>query len=275
MNITRKRGVQGVIAILVCRGRGRACTRRSIRPRALREQLDRIFTEHAYDPPRFGPAMWLPDGTAYSILEKSAGAAAGSEIALLRCRHGRANRPRAGVAARRAWGDALRHRRIRLVERRPKAAHLHQYEESLARQHPRRLLGPRRGQRRAEETRRQGARVVADVRQVLARWDARRVRPRQQHPRRTPERRRDDHAHPRRIRDDDQRHVGLGLRRGAGPARRLPLEPGRTPDRVLAVRFDRRRHLLADRRHDRRLPEGHADSVSQGRDDELRRCGSV
>jgi dipeptidyl-peptidase-4 len=48
--------------------------------RALREQLDRIFTEHAYDPPRFGPAMWLPDGTAYSILEKS-GAAAGSEIA--------------------------------------------------------------------------------------------------------------------------------------------------------------------------------------------------
>jgi dipeptidyl-peptidase 4 len=49
--------------------------------RALREQLDRIFTEHAYDPPRFGPAMWLPDGTAYSILEKSAGAAAESEIA--------------------------------------------------------------------------------------------------------------------------------------------------------------------------------------------------
>jgi dipeptidyl-peptidase 4 len=80
VNITRKRGVQGVIAILVVAAA--VAVHAQVDPaRALREQLDRIFTDHAYDPPRFGSAMWLPDGTAYSILEKSAGAAAGSEIA--------------------------------------------------------------------------------------------------------------------------------------------------------------------------------------------------
>jgi dipeptidyl-peptidase-4 len=49
--------------------------------RALREQIDRIFTAHAYDPPRFGPARWLPDSTAYAIVERSIGGTGGSEIA--------------------------------------------------------------------------------------------------------------------------------------------------------------------------------------------------
>src|ERR1043166_8016933 len=44
----------------------------------LRAQIDRIFTEHAYDAPRFGPARWLPDGTAYAIVERGD---AGAEIA--------------------------------------------------------------------------------------------------------------------------------------------------------------------------------------------------
>ena len=53
---------------------------------ALRAQIDRIFTEHAYDPPRFGPARWLPDGGAYAIVERTGGPstglrAGGSEIA--------------------------------------------------------------------------------------------------------------------------------------------------------------------------------------------------
>ena len=80
MSITRRGSVRGVMAILVIAA-AVAAHGQVDNARALREQLDRIFTEHAYDPPRFGPAMWLPDGTAYSILEKSAGAAAGSEIA--------------------------------------------------------------------------------------------------------------------------------------------------------------------------------------------------
>jgi dipeptidyl-peptidase-4 len=45
---------------------------------ALRAQIDRIFKDHAYDPPRFGPARWLPDGKAYAIVERSG---AGTEIA--------------------------------------------------------------------------------------------------------------------------------------------------------------------------------------------------
>ena len=48
------------------------------RAAALRAQIDRIFKDHAYDPPRFGPARWLPDGTAYAIVERSGG---GTEIA--------------------------------------------------------------------------------------------------------------------------------------------------------------------------------------------------
>ena len=37
---------------------------------ALRAQIDRIYTQNAYAAPRFGPARWLPDGTAYAIVER-------------------------------------------------------------------------------------------------------------------------------------------------------------------------------------------------------------
>src|SRR5262245_1162477 len=45
---------------------------------ALQAQIDRIFKDRAYDAPRFGPARWLPDGTAYAVVERNGGA---SEIA--------------------------------------------------------------------------------------------------------------------------------------------------------------------------------------------------
>jgi dipeptidyl-peptidase 4 len=41
-------------------------------------QIGRIFEGHAYDPPRFGPARWLPDGSAYAIVERNANG--GSDI---------------------------------------------------------------------------------------------------------------------------------------------------------------------------------------------------
>jgi dipeptidyl-peptidase 4 len=41
-------------------------------------QIDRIFKERVYDPPRFGPARWLPDGSGYTVLDPPRGA--GSEI---------------------------------------------------------------------------------------------------------------------------------------------------------------------------------------------------
>jgi dipeptidyl-peptidase-4 len=40
--------------------------------RRLDEQIGRIFASGTYTVPRFGPARWLADGTAYTIVEKSA-----------------------------------------------------------------------------------------------------------------------------------------------------------------------------------------------------------
>ncbi|HEY2433182.1 MAG TPA: DPP IV N-terminal domain-containing protein [Vicinamibacterales bacterium] len=45
---------------------------------ALETQIDRIYKDHAYEAPRFGPARWLPDGSAYAIVERRG---QGSEIA--------------------------------------------------------------------------------------------------------------------------------------------------------------------------------------------------
>lgn len=44
---------------------------------ALHAEIDRIFASNEYAAPRFGPARWLPDGTAYAIVERSA---TGAEI---------------------------------------------------------------------------------------------------------------------------------------------------------------------------------------------------
>jgi dipeptidyl-peptidase-4 len=41
------------------------------RLRTLDDQLGRIFQSNEYAVPRFGPARWLPDGTAYTTVEKS------------------------------------------------------------------------------------------------------------------------------------------------------------------------------------------------------------
>jgi dipeptidyl-peptidase-4 len=41
----------------------------------LRTQIDRIYKDNAYSAPRFGPARWLPDGTAYAIVERIEGGA--------------------------------------------------------------------------------------------------------------------------------------------------------------------------------------------------------
>jgi dipeptidyl-peptidase-4 len=39
---------------------------------ALYQQIDRIFQANEYSAPRFGPARWLADGTAYTTLERAA-----------------------------------------------------------------------------------------------------------------------------------------------------------------------------------------------------------
>jgi dipeptidyl-peptidase 4 len=47
-------------------------------PDSLRAQIDRIYKDRVYDAPRFGPARWLADGTAYAIVERTE---TGAEIA--------------------------------------------------------------------------------------------------------------------------------------------------------------------------------------------------
>lgn len=50
----------------------------SDRAATLSAQIDRIFKARDFDAPRFGPARWLPDGTAYAIVER--GSTGGDEI---------------------------------------------------------------------------------------------------------------------------------------------------------------------------------------------------
>ncbi len=52
----------------------------SDRARALDEQIGRIFQANDYQVPRFGPARWLPDGTAYTVVEPSSNRADMSDI---------------------------------------------------------------------------------------------------------------------------------------------------------------------------------------------------
>ena len=170
--------------------------------------------------------------------------------------------------------SAARHRRLRLVGGRQATADLHQ--------HAARCGARTRAATTGCSTSRSGAldskvggherpESLADVREVLARRDPRRLRARAttstssawttaRITQLTTDGSRDDH----------QRHVRLGLRGGARRPRRLPLEPRRPAHRLLAVRHDRRRHLLADQQHRHALPGDHAHSVSEGRHDELR-----
>ncbi len=48
--------------------------------RALDEQIGRIFQSNEYQLPRFGPARWLPDGSGYTVVERSTDAAGTSDI---------------------------------------------------------------------------------------------------------------------------------------------------------------------------------------------------
>ena len=188
-------------------------------------QIGRVFQEHAYDPPAFGPARWLPDGSAYSTVEPSAKRRLRHRP--LRCRHRRAARAhRRGAAGAAGPPVRARHRRLPVVGRRHQAARLQQYHQGVAAEHPRRLLGARARLRTLATAGRRGAGLVADVRQVLARRDARGLRPRQRPLRRAAERWAHHAADLVGVGDDHQRHLRLGLRGGARRPRRLPLESG-------------------------------------------------
>jgi dipeptidyl-peptidase-4 len=51
---------------------------------ALIRQIDRIFKTSDFEPPRFGPARWLPDGRAYAVVERSTSDKAGATSEIVR-----------------------------------------------------------------------------------------------------------------------------------------------------------------------------------------------
>ena len=123
---------------------------------ALEAQIDRIYAQNEYALPRFGPARWLADGTAYTTVERGTGQAGGTDIV----RYDAATGARsilisntqltpAGARAR------AHHRRLRLVGRWIEAADLHEHAEGVAAEHARRLLGAERQRRRPEAGRHQ------------------------------------------------------------------------------------------------------------------------
>ncbi len=65
-----------VLALLLLGGAGWA--QQDARLVALDQQIDRIYKDNEYALPRFGPARWLEDGTAYTTVEPAANG--GSEI---------------------------------------------------------------------------------------------------------------------------------------------------------------------------------------------------
>src|SRR3982751_101459 len=72
------RRAAALVAVLLAVAAPRA--QQNERARALASQIDRIFAAHEYDAPRFGPARWLPDGAAYTIVEHSAEQGGAPEI---------------------------------------------------------------------------------------------------------------------------------------------------------------------------------------------------
>ncbi len=74
--MTHMRRASGMVAALVLAGAVTSGQQGDAR-QALTRQIDRVYRTSDYAAPRFGPARWLPDGTAYAIVERSA---TGSEI---------------------------------------------------------------------------------------------------------------------------------------------------------------------------------------------------
>ncbi len=240
-------------------------------PDELASRLDRIYLKKEFKAKVFGPARWLEGGKAYTTVEDSAALKGGKDIVRYDTATGARRVLVSATALLPPSPDAkpARDRRLRVVQGRLAPARLHQHQEGLAQEHARRLLGPGAGERQAPQSRRRGARVVVDVRQVLARRKAGGLRPRQQHLRPEPRRLADLAADGRRLRHGRQRNLRLGVRGGVRPPRRLPLEPRRPVDRVLALRHERRRSVLADQRHRHALSGGDDDPVSEGRHRQL------
>ena len=72
-----RRYVSTLVAVAIAAGVVHA--RQADRAAQVQARIDRIFKAREFDPPRFGPARWMPGGAAYAIVERPA-SGKGSEI---------------------------------------------------------------------------------------------------------------------------------------------------------------------------------------------------
>ena len=225
----------------------------------LQARLARIFDRKEFEAKTFGPFRWMENGKAYTTLEDVPGSKEAKDLVRYDSATG-ARRvlvpatqlvPGAGAAPLLvedyAWSDD------------GKKLLVFTNAKKVWRQNTRGdywLLDVGSGSLRRD--RRLAARRLADVRQVLAGRDRASRTLRKRPLGRERRERRGPAADLGRLRHDHQRHGRLGLRGGARSARRVPLEPGREGHRVLALRHDGHRRVLADQRHGHALPRRHA-----------------
>ena len=77
--MTRSRHVVLTLALVTLLS-GAVSAQQDERARSLDQQLERIFKTNEYALPRFGPARWLEDGTAYTSVERAPGPDGGWDI---------------------------------------------------------------------------------------------------------------------------------------------------------------------------------------------------
>lgn len=77
MTVNRKLSATVVVCLALVAG---VAAQQDDRWKALEQQIDRIYGSSEYSLPRFGPARWLADGTAYTTVERAGGDAGGNDI---------------------------------------------------------------------------------------------------------------------------------------------------------------------------------------------------
>src|SRR6187549_559572 len=72
---------QSVLALVLCSTLpGAAWAQQEEVARALEQRIERIFKANEFSLPRFGPARWLEDGTAYTTVEREPSPGSGWDI---------------------------------------------------------------------------------------------------------------------------------------------------------------------------------------------------
>ena len=145
----------------------------------LNAELERIFARDEYEAQTVAQPAWIDGGARYAAVEPSASVTGARDIVEYDSATGQRTVLVAASALKPAGAAApLVDRRLRVVGGSRPAAGVHELEEGLAAEHPRRLLGARPRFGRAAQARRRRRAVDVDVRQVLAGRPARRLRAR-------------------------------------------------------------------------------------------------